>query len=69
MNNGNIDAKREAIDLAKCICSFCGKSHEEVEKLIAGPNDVFICEACVGICNNILAQTAPITSESISEKA
>jgi ClpX C4-type zinc finger len=30
-------------------CSFCGKGHKEVQKLIAGPS-VFICDACVGLC-------------------
>ena len=34
-------------------CSFCGKSEREVAKLIAGPK-VYICEACVGVCNGIL---------------
>ena len=36
-------------------CTFCGKSQEEVEKLIAGPS-VFICDECVGLCNEILAE-------------
>lgn len=35
-------------------CAFCGKSQREVEKLIAGPN-VFICDECVGLCDQILA--------------
>ena len=35
-------------------CSFCGKGADDVQKLIAGPN-VYICDACVGSCNNILA--------------
>ena len=35
-------------------CSFCGKSQEQVEKLIAGPG-VFICDECIGLCNEILA--------------
>ncbi len=35
-------------------CSFCGKSHTEVEKIIAGTN-VYICNECVGICNLIIA--------------
>jgi hypothetical protein len=35
------------------ICSFCGKSHAEVRKLIAGPG-VYICDKCVVICKNIL---------------
>ncbi|HPE45001.1 MAG TPA: ClpX C4-type zinc finger protein, partial [Deltaproteobacteria bacterium] len=31
-------------------CSFCGKSQEEVRKLIAGP-DVYICDECIALCN------------------
>jgi ClpX C4-type zinc finger len=34
-------------------CSFCGKSRNEVKRLIAGPN-VFICDECVALCNDIL---------------
>ena len=34
-------------------CDFCGKSKDEVEKLIVG-NDVAICSECVDLCNNIL---------------
>ena len=34
-------------------CSFCGKSHEQVRKLIAGPG-VYICDECVDLCNEIL---------------
>jgi len=37
-------------------CSFCGKSREEVQKLIAGPS-VFICEECVELCNEILLES------------
>ncbi len=36
------------------LCSFCGKSQRQVKKLIAGPG-VYICDACVGLCNRILA--------------
>jgi ATP-dependent Clp protease ATP-binding subunit ClpX len=39
-------------------CSFCGKSHEQVEQLIAGPG-IYICNECVGICNQILAEGPP----------
>jgi ATP-dependent Clp protease ATP-binding subunit ClpX len=35
-------------------CSFCRKSASKVAKLIAGPG-VHICDACVGLCNDILA--------------
>ncbi len=34
-------------------CSFCGKSQEEVGKLIAGP-DVYICDECIDLCNEIV---------------
>ncbi|MDP2168430.1 MAG: ATP-dependent Clp protease ATP-binding subunit ClpX [Thermodesulfovibrionales bacterium] len=35
-------------------CSFCGRGQEEVKKLIAGPT-VYICDECVGLCNEIIA--------------
>lgn len=35
------------------MCSFCGKSHSEVRKLIAGPG-VYICDSCINVCKNIL---------------
>lgn len=35
-------------------CSFCRRSHEEVERLIAGPDGVFICDSCVELCRRIL---------------
>jgi ATP-dependent Clp protease ATP-binding subunit ClpX len=36
-------------------CSFCGKSKESVKKFISGPN-VYICNECVALCNEILAE-------------
>lgn len=36
-------------------CSFCGKSQQEVKKLIAGPS-VYVCDSCVKLCNDILQQ-------------
>ena len=35
------------------LCSFCGKSHAEVRKLIAGPG-VYICDNCVTLCKSVL---------------
>src|SRR5512132_4160992 len=35
------------------LCSFCGKSHAEVRKLIAGPG-VYICDSCINVCKSIL---------------
>lgn len=37
-------------------CSFCGKGHAEVKKLIAGPT-VYICNECVELCNEIIADS------------
>ena len=38
----------------KIRCSFCGKPEEQVRKLIAGPEGVYICDECVGICSEII---------------
>ncbi|MBI3080195.1 MAG: ATP-dependent Clp protease ATP-binding subunit ClpX, partial [candidate division NC10 bacterium] len=39
----------------KLQCSFCGKSQEDVRKLIAGPT-VYICDECIELCNDIIAE-------------
>ncbi len=36
-------------------CSFCGKSQDQVKRLIAGPN-VYICDECVALCNEIISE-------------
>jgi transcription elongation factor Elf1 len=36
-------------------CSFCGKSADEVDKIVAGPG-VWICNECIGLCNQIVAE-------------
>jgi excisionase family DNA binding protein len=46
-------------------CSFCGKAQEDVRRLVAGPN-VYICDECVGLCNEIFAQE---TAESAADGA
>ena len=43
-------------DAADLRCSFCTKAHAEVKKLIAGPNDVAICDECVGLCQQIIGK-------------
>lgn len=40
----------------KIRCSFCNKSEDQVRKLIAGPNGVFICDECVEICGEIIEE-------------
>ena len=37
-------------------CSFCGKSADMARRLIAGPNDIYICDECVDVCQKILAE-------------
>ena len=37
-------------------CSFCGKTEEQVRKLIAGPEGVYICDECVEICSEIISE-------------
>jgi ATP-dependent Clp protease ATP-binding subunit ClpX len=48
-------------------CSFCGKSRDQVRKLIAGPT-VYICDECVGLCNEIMAEEWQEAKEEISSK-
>ncbi|MEI6176625.1 MAG: ATP-dependent Clp protease ATP-binding subunit ClpX [Verrucomicrobiota bacterium] len=52
------------------MCSFCGKSHSEVKKLIAGPG-VYICNECIDVCSNILEKElggAPVKGKTSAEK-
>ena len=50
----------------KISCSFCGKSQEEVKKLIAGPN-VYICNECVVLCKDILIEDDKIDTKKSFE--
>ena len=55
-DNDNLNAAVGASDSnALLYCSFCGDSSKEVRAMIAGP-DVRICDRCVGICNEALAE-------------
>ena len=48
-------SKKKASKNGTYRCSFCGKSQEEVKKLIAGPT-VFICDECIELCNEIMVE-------------
>ena len=53
------------------MCSFCGKSHSEVRKLIAGPG-VYICNECIDVCSGILEKEmggAPAKGKTSAEKS
>lgn len=48
-------------------CSFCGRSEDEVKKLIAGPN-VYICDECVEVCEGILADELDPEADDLAEE-
>jgi ATP-dependent Clp protease ATP-binding subunit ClpX len=58
------DGKGKGSDL---LCSFCGKSQDEVKKLIAGPS-VYICDECIGLCNEIIAEEYEKEESHLGEK-
>jgi ATP-dependent Clp protease ATP-binding subunit ClpX len=57
-----VKKKEEGTNVA---CSFCGKSQREVKKLIAGPT-VYICDECIELCNDIIAEEASRDSDTRS---
>jgi ATP-dependent Clp protease ATP-binding subunit ClpX len=59
-----MDKRREGRLLS---CSFCGKSQDQVRKLIAGPR-VYICDECIELCNEIIAEEferGPLVKEKV----
>lgn len=42
-------------------CSFCGKSQAEVSRIIAGPDSIYICNYCVGVCSAIMDRESGAT--------
>ena len=57
-NNGNHGQK-------PIFCSFCGRLRQEVDKLIEGPNSVYICDECVEICHKIMLDEEGASQENI----
>ncbi len=51
-----------------CYCSFCGKSQDDVAKLIAGPA-VYICDECIELCNEIVLEGATQDEAGVLEQA
>ncbi len=49
-------------------CSFCGKNQKEVKKLIAGPT-VYICDECIGLCNDIIDEEIEKEEQSIGQQS
>jgi len=48
-------------------CSFCGKSADQVNRLVAGPG-VFICDECIKVCNTILLEDKTPIPEGFLEE-
>lgn len=48
-------------------CSFCGKTQDQVRKLIAGSNNVFICDECIELCGEILAEELEEEENQVEE--
>ncbi len=44
-------------------CSFCGKSQDQVGKLVSGPNGVYICDECIDACSEMLAESGFVREE------
>lgn len=50
-------------------CSFCGRLREEVNKMIEGPESIYICDDCVEMCHKIMHnQEVPLTGDDVSSK-
>ncbi len=60
-------SQRKSDDSKLLYCSFCGKSQQEVRKLIAGPS-VFICDECVELCNDIIREEVEDTATETTSK-
>ena len=58
---------RQAKSDANLRCSFCGKNRDQVRKLIAGPT-VYICDECVGLCNEIISEDWQEARQEIATK-
>lgn len=50
-------------------CSFCGKSRDQVRRIIEGPSDVFICNECVDLCNDLLSDEFDYNTKDIESFA
>jgi type IV pilus assembly protein PilB len=63
-----MDQKKYGDGFGNLCCSFCGKNQREVKKLIAGPT-VYICDECIELCNDIIAEEGQKESPARSTQA
>ena len=48
-------------------CSFCGKTNEEVNRIIVGPDDICICDECIDTCSKIISDDATQDQDSLDD--
>lgn len=63
-----MDQRKYGDGFGNLCCSFCGKNQREVKKLIAGPT-VYICDECIELCNDIIAEEGQKDSPSRSTQS
>lgn len=56
------------INKEKFSCSFCGKTEDQVRRLIAGPDEAFICDECVEICAGIIEEEVYGDRNNVAEE-
>lgn len=59
----------EKIEKPKLYCSFCGKCQDEIEKLIASPRNITICNECVVLCVEIVNEERQKTAAEIKAQS
>ena len=60
------DQTPDTMDFGPIHCSFCGKTQEQVRKLVKGPSNIFICDECVAACSEILEES--LTQDFLSQQ-
>ena len=60
--------KGKSSDEEMIFCTFCGRLREEVNKMIEGPESIYICDDCVNMCHKIMQeQPVPISDSTNKE--
>ena len=57
----------ERDDLHNARCSFCGKSESMVFRLIEGPDNVYICDECVALCNDLITAQDAFKDKTVKD--
>ncbi|AFZ83558.1 ATP-dependent Clp protease ATP-binding subunit ClpX [Candidatus Kinetoplastibacterium blastocrithidii TCC012E] len=60
-----MSGKSESLDGGGIRCSFCGKSQDDVERLISGPSSLYICNGCIDLCNEVMFEESKASSNHI----